>query len=111
MIDGLAARFFIKQKQILTHIHIICLFFPFVFFQALLGNRGKNLALGLCRCNVPDMVSSYNKLPLKLMRFSARHKYLCAFSINCRTYEDERGVSYVSYRQNIEVMLVWPVIM
>ena len=66
MIEGLAARFIIKQKQILTHIHIICLFFPFVLFQALLGNRGKNLLpLGLCPCNVPDMVSSYNKLPLK----------------------------------------------
>ena len=65
MIEGLAARFIIKQKQILTHIHIICLFFPFVLFQALLGNRGKNLALGLCRCNVTDMVSSYSKLPFK----------------------------------------------
>ena len=66
MIEGLAARFIIKQKQILTHIHIICLFFPFVLFQALLGNRGKDLLpLGLCPCNVPDMVSSYNKFPLK----------------------------------------------
>ena len=66
MIEGLAARFIIKQKKILTHIHIICLFFPFVLFQVLLGNRGKNLLpLGLCPCNVPDMVSSYNKLPLK----------------------------------------------
>ena len=27
MIEGLAARFIIKQKEILTHIHIICLFF------------------------------------------------------------------------------------
>ena len=66
MIEGLAARFIIKQKEILIHIHIICLFFPFVLFQALLGNRGKNLLpLGLCRCNVTDMVSSYDKLPLK----------------------------------------------
>ena len=68
MIEGLAARFIIKQKENLDpHPHHLSFFFPFVLFQALLGNRGKNLALGLCRCNVPDMVSSYNKLPLKLI--------------------------------------------
>ena len=59
MLEGLAAGFSIKQKQILTHIHITCLFFPFLLFQALEGNRGKNLLpLGFFRCKLPDMVSS-----------------------------------------------------
>ena len=33
MIEGLAARFIMKQKQILTHIHIICLFLLSFFFR------------------------------------------------------------------------------
>ena len=32
MIEGLASRFINERKQILTHIRIICLFFPFVLF-------------------------------------------------------------------------------
>ena len=39
MIEGLAARFFIKQKQILTHIHIICLFFSFRSFSGAVGKQ------------------------------------------------------------------------
>ena len=113
MIEGLAARFFIKQKKILTHIHIICLFFPFVFFFRRCWETEVRIRCHLDCVDVMFQIWYHliTNFPLKLMRFSARHKYLYAFSINCRTYEDERGVSYVSYRQNIEVMLVWPVIM
>ena len=37
MLEGLAARFIIKQKQIFTLIHIICLF----SFRSLSGAVGK----------------------------------------------------------------------
>ena len=40
MIEGLASRFINERKQILTHIRIICLFFP---FRSFLGAVGKQM--------------------------------------------------------------------
>ena len=65
------------------------------------------LPLGLCRCNVPDMVSSYHKVLLKADEILSFLKIFVCF-LKCRTYEDERGVYDVSNSKNIEVMLVWP---
>ena len=82
MIEGLAARFIIKQKEILTHIHIICLFFLSFF-----SRRCRETEVRIC-CHLDcvDVMFQiwYNLITnfhLKLMRFSARHKYLYAFSI------------------------------
>ena len=82
MIEGLAARFIIKQKQILTHIHIICPFFLPFFFR-----RCRETEVGIC-CHLDSVDAMYQiwfnlntKFHLHLMKFSAFYKYSYAFSI------------------------------
>ena len=101
MLEGLATRFIIKQKQILIHIHIICLSFLSFFFR-----RFRETKVVICfHLDCVDVMCQIwfhliTKFYLKLMKF------VCF--LKCRTYEDERGVYDVSNSKNIEVMLVWP---
>ena len=82
MIEGLAARFIIKQKEILTHIHIICLFFLSFF-----SRRCRETEVRIrCHLDCVDVIFQIwyhliTNFHLKLMKFSARHNYLYAFSI------------------------------
>ena len=70
MIEGLTARFIIKQKQILTHIHIICHFFLPFFFR-----RCRETEVGIC-CHLDSVDVMYQiwfnlntKFHLNLMKF------------------------------------------
>ena len=97
--------------QILTIIRIICLFFLSFFFR-----RCRETEVRIC-CHLDRVDVMYQmrfnlntKFLLKLMKnFSFLYISVCFFS--CRTYEDERGVSDVSYSEDIDVMLLWPEIM
>ena len=80
MLYGLAARFIIKQKQILTHIHIICLSFLSFYFRRC--RETKVIICFLLDC-VDVMCQIWfhliTKFYLKLMKFSAFYKYSYAF--------------------------------
>ena len=80
MLEGLAARFIIKQKQILTHIHIICLFFLSFFFSRCWETEVRIC----CHLDCVDVMCQIwfylsTKFYLKLMKFSAFYKYSYAF--------------------------------
>ena len=81
MLEGLGARFIIKQKQILTHIHIICLSFLSFFFR-----RCRETKVIICfHLDFVDVMCQMwfhliTKFYLKL-KFSACYKYSYAFLI------------------------------
>ena len=82
MLESLAARFIIKQKQILTHIHIICLFFLSLFFR-----RWRETEVGDC-CHLDCVDVLYQvwyhlntEFLSKLMKFRAFYTYSYAFAI------------------------------
>ena len=96
MLEGLAERFIFIQKQTLTHVHIICLFFLSFFFS-----RCRETEVRIC-CHLDcvDIMCQIwfhldTKFHSKLMKFSAFYKYSNALLI-VGLYEDERGVYDVS---------------
>ena len=80
MLEGLGTRFIIKQKQILIHIHIICLSFLSFFFR-----RFRETKVVICfHLDCVDVMCQIwfhliTKFYLKLMKFSAFYKYSYAF--------------------------------
>ena len=82
MIEGLAARFIFIQKQILTHILIICLFFLSSFSRRRRETEVRiywHLDCVAVMCQIWFHLNT--KLHLKLMKLSAFFKYSYAFSI------------------------------
>ena len=85
MLEGLAERFIFIQKQILTHIPIIC-FFSFVFLSFFF-RRCRETEVIICfhldcvviLCQIWFDLNT--KFYLKLMKFSAFCKYSYAFLI------------------------------
>ena len=82
MLEGLAERFIFIQKQILTHISIICLFFLSSFFR-----RCRETEVRICfHLDCVDVMCQIwfhltQKFYLKLIKFSAFYKYSYAFLI------------------------------
>ena len=80
MLEGLAGRFIFKQ--ILTHIHIICLFFLSFFFRRCRETEVRiywHLDSVAVMCQIWFHLNT--KLHLKLMKLSAFFKYSYASSI------------------------------
>ena len=82
MLEGLAERFIFIQKQILTHIHIICLFFLSFFFR-----RCRETEVRICcQLDYVDVMCQIwfhlgTKFRLRLIKSSVFYKYSYAFSI------------------------------
>ena len=82
MLEGLAARFSIEQKQILTHIHIICLFFLSFFFR----HWRETVVRIRFYLDFVDVIYQIwyhlnTKFHLELMKFLAFYRYSHAFYI------------------------------
>ena len=82
MLEGLAAGFIFIQKQILTHIHIICLFFLSFFFSRSRETEVRiywHLDCVDVMCQIWFHLNT--KFQSKLVKFLAFYNYFCAFSI------------------------------